>query len=309
MFVIRSNARACPTTICPNRLDQNAVKLLQLFPAPTAAGIYSNYSRGPVGTDRADQFDVRVDQNFSDKDQVFGRYSYADEPSFKPGPFAGYADAGGFNQGTQENRNQGAGLSWTHSFSPTLINEARIGFNRERVYRVQPYGDDTSNIPGKFGIQGIPQTQGNGGLPSILISALGQASSPNVLGQLGSAEWLVSERFSSTYQITENLTKVYKSHTFKGGMEIQRISFPWTAPPYSRGEFDFRGSYTSVPNKTDGSTARAQMLLLPIPTTYPAESAISGARTRFRRPTSAPSLPTRTITASISRTTGRSRPS
>ena len=88
-------------------------------------------------------------------------------------------------------------------------------------------------------------------------------------GQLGSAEWLVSERFSSTYQITENLTKVYRSHSFKGGMEIQRISFPWIAPPYSRGEFNFGGAYTSIPNVGDGSTGRAQMLLLPAAATVP----------------------------------------
>jgi hypothetical protein len=255
-------------TICPDRLDPNSVKLLQLLPAPTSAGVYNNYSRSPVGTDRADQFDVRIDQNFSDKDQVFVRYSFSDEPSFKPGPFTGYADGGGFNQGTQKNRNQGAGLSWTHSFSPTLINEARIGFNREHVYRVQPYGDDTSDIPGQFGIQGIPQVKGNGGLPSILIGGTGLGANPNVLGELGSAEWLVSERFSSTYQITENLTKIYRSHTFKGGMEIQRVSFPWIAPPYSRGEFDFTGTYTSIPNITDTSTGRAQLLLLPAPATY-----------------------------------------
>lgn len=265
-----------PNTICPNRLDPNVIKLLQLFPAPTSAALYNNYSSSPVGTDRADEFDGRIDQNFSDKDQVFGRYSFSNEPSLKPGPFTGYADGGGFNQGTQKNRNQGAGLGWTHSFSPTLINEARIGFNREHVYRVQPYGDNTSNIPAQFGIQGIPQELGNGGLPTIEIAGLGEPpsvtsgeSAESVLGTLGSAEWLVSERFSSTYQITENLTKVYKSHTFKGGMEIQRISFPWTAPPYSRGEFDFSGTYTSIPNITDGSTARAQMLLLPAPATYP----------------------------------------
>ena len=258
-----------PNTICPGRLDPNAVKLLRLLPAPTAAGIYNNYSRSPVGTETSNHFDVRVDQNFSDKDQVFVRYSFTNDPSFKPGPFAGYADGGGFNQGTQKNRNQGAGLSWTHSFSPTLINEARIGFNREFVYRVQPYGDDTSNIPAQFGIQGIPQEAGNGGLPSILIGGAGLGANPNVLGELGSAEWLVSSRYSNTYQITENLTKIYKSHTFKGGLEIQRISFPWIAPPYSRGEFDLTGDYTSVlPNALDTSTGRAQLLLLPQPATY-----------------------------------------
>src|ERR1700680_2974912 len=47
---------------------------------------------------------------------------------------------------------------------------------------------------------------------------------------------------------------------FKGGVEAQILAFPWTAPPYSRGGFDFNGQYTSIPNVTDGSTGRAQFL-------------------------------------------------
>ena len=66
----------------------------------------------------------------------------------------------------------GAALSYTHSFNPTLINEFRLGFNREHVYRVQPNGDDTSNIPLKYGIPGVLQTKGNGGLPYFGISGL-----------------------------------------------------------------------------------------------------------------------------------------
>jgi Carboxypeptidase regulatory-like domain len=250
-------------TICPGRLDPNAIKLLDLFPDPIGPGLVNNYLNSPVAADRADQFDVRIDQNFSERDRLFGRYSFYDETSFKPAPFSGFADGGGFAQGTQTNRNQGAGISWTHTFSSTLINETRVGFNREHVYRVQPFGDDTSNIPGQFGIQGIPQAKGNGGLPTILIGGLGQTPQPNVRGQLGSGEWLVSERFSSTYQLTDNLTKLYKSHTFKGGAEIQLIDFPWIAPPFSRGEFSFSGAYTSIPNIADGSTSRAQFLLPP----------------------------------------------
>jgi hypothetical protein len=108
-------------------------------------------------------FDVRADQYFSSNDQMFARYSWSNSPSFLPGPFTGFADGGGFNQGDQSVATMGAALSYTHTFNPTLINEARIGFNRERTTRVQAFGNDTSDIPGKFGIQGILQTPGNGG--------------------------------------------------------------------------------------------------------------------------------------------------
>src|SRR5579864_3974490 len=244
-----------PGNIIPaSRLDPNAVKLLSLFPAPTQPGLYNNFNVNRGSTTDVNAFDVRGDQYFSSKDQMFARFSWSNSPSFIPGPFTGYADGGGFNDGNQSIGTMGAALSYTHTFTPTLINEARIGFNRERTTRTQPYGDNTTNIPAQFGIQGILQTAGNGGLPYLGIGNL---------SQLGSSEWLVSDRFSNTVQFTENLTKIYRSHTFKGGFEAQEIYFPWIAPPYSRGGFDFNGEFTSIPNLTDGSTARAQFLLLP----------------------------------------------
>ncbi len=250
-----------PGNIIPaNRLDPNAVKLLSLFPAPTQGGLYNNFNVNRGSTTDVNAFDVRGDQYFSSKDQMFARYSWSNSPSFLPGPFTGFADGGGFNQGDQSVATMGAALSYTHTFSPTLINEARIGFNRERTTRLQAYGNDTSNIPAKFGIQGILQTPGNGGLPYLGIGGL---------TQLGSSEWLVSDRFSNTVQFTENLTKIYRSHTFKGGFEAQEIYFPWIAPPYSRGGFDFNGQFTSIPENGDGSTGRAQFLLAPTQSTVP----------------------------------------
>jgi hypothetical protein len=237
-----------------NRLDPNAVKLLQLYPAPTQSGIYNNYNVNRGSSNDVNAFDTRVDQYFSEHDQLFGRFSWSHNPQFIPGPFAGYADGGGFGDGDQLVNTMGAALSYTHSFSPTLINEARIGFNREHTSRVQPFGNDTSNIPAQFGIQGVLQTPGNGGLPYLGIGGL---------SQLGSSEWLISDRYSNTVQLTENLTKIYGKHTFKAGVEIQQVGFPWIAPPYSRGGFDFNGEFTSIPNVGDSSTGRAQFLLTP----------------------------------------------
>jgi hypothetical protein len=237
-----------------SRLDPNAVKLLNLFPAPTGPGLLNNYSVTRNATTDVNSYDVRIDQNFSEKDQLFGRYSWSHSPSYLPPPFTGYADGGGFGQGQQSVNTMGAALSYTHSFTPTLVNEARVGFNREHTTRDQAYANSTTNIPAQFGIQGIPQLPGNGGLPNLGIGDL---------SQLGSAEWLIGDRYSNTIQFTENLTKVYKNHTFKGGFEVQGISAPWLSPPYSRGAFDFNGQYTSIPNVTDGSTGRAQFLLSP----------------------------------------------
>ncbi len=237
-----------------SRLNPNAVKLLNLFPSPTNPGIFNNYNVTRGNIDDTNAFDARIDHNFSEKDQIFGRYSFADVTRFKPGPFEGVADGGGFNNGDEILRTQGGAISYTHTFAPTLINEVRAGFNREHSLRAQPFANDTSNIPGKFGIQGILQANGNGGLPGLSIGGL---------SNLGPSDWIISERFSNTVQLSNNLTKVYKSHTMKGGWEGQLIDFPWLAPPTSRGRFNYNGIYTSIPNVNDSSTGRVQFLLNP----------------------------------------------
>ena len=63
------------------------------------------------------------------------------------------------------------------------------------------------------------------------------------------------ERFSNTVQFSDNLTKMYKSHTFKGGYMSQGIFFGSTQPPYARGEYYWDGRYTSLVNATDNSTS------------------------------------------------------
>src|SRR5204863_303512 len=90
----------------------------------------------------------------------------------------------GFGDGEETLRTQGAALSWTHTFSRTLINEARVGFGREHNVRLQAFGNDTSDIPGKYGIPGIVQTPGNGGLPFFGIGSLAGLGSSNWLGRI-----------------------------------------------------------------------------------------------------------------------------
>lgn len=242
-----------------SRLDPNAISILNLFPAPTASGIFNNFSTDPVIRDNINQFDVRIDHNFSTKDQAFGRISFSDEPKFVPGPFKGVADGGAFNQATYKDVDFNSALSETHSFSPTLINELRYGYSRIRTTQLQPFAN-TMGIPQQFGIQGIPQIPQNGGLPAIGIAGL---------NTLGGSSFLPGNRVSDTAQLTENLTKIYGSHTFKGGFELQHLRFPWFAPAWPRGQFNFDGTYTEVPSTGGGNTGMAQLLLSPTATTVP----------------------------------------
>ncbi len=235
------------------RLDPNAARLLNLYPAPNASGLFNNYTSDRISSNDVDQFDVRIDQNFSERDTLFGRISYQVNPQFLPGPFTGIADGGGFSAGNQNSTAWNGVLSETHSFSTSLINEARIGVNRIASSRLQPNAN-SGGIPEQFGIGGVPQLPSNGGLPTLNISGL---------STLGSSGYLPSIEYSTVGQFSDILTKNVGRHSMKAGYEYQRLRFSVLQPPASRGNFYFSGNYTEVPNTTGGNTGPAQLLLTP----------------------------------------------
>jgi len=257
------------------RIDPRALKLMQLYPAPNQGGLTNNYVVNRNNDDDTHAFDLRVDHNFSGNDRFFARYSFSNNHKVRPSPFDGDADGGGFAEGDEKVRVNGLAASHTHMFSNSLINEGRFGLSREHTYRLQPNGDDTSNLPAQYGILGIPQLAGNGGLPLIRIGNQN-------LSDLGHASWVVSERFSNTAQFSDNLTKLYKSHTFKGGYMYQHIFFGSTQPPYARGEYYIDGRYTSLINQLDTTTARAQFMLSQIPSLVPGGVDNLGGLTELR---------------------------
>ncbi|WP_433964456.1 carboxypeptidase regulatory-like domain-containing protein [Tunturiibacter gelidiferens] len=145
-----------------SRLDPNAIGLLNLYPLPTtASGITSNYVISPNLFEHRNAFDVRGDYNPTQKEQIFVRFSYVDDPQFIPGPFGGVADGGSFQQGLQTAKSDQAVAAWTHVFTPNIVNVARVGFNHLHTTRLGPEGA-TQGIPAKYGIQGIPQNSENG---------------------------------------------------------------------------------------------------------------------------------------------------
>ncbi len=184
-----------------------------------------------------------------------------DYPEYLAGPFGGIVDGGSFTQGNQTAKTILPALSWTHTLSPSTVNEARIGVSRLHTTRAGPVSTQMG-LPAQYGIAGIPQFPENGGLPAFAF---------NGLSTLGSNNFLPSDEISQTNQVTDNFTKIYGKHTFKMGMEYQRVKFSTLQPPWSHGQWGFDGNYTRVPNSGEGDpTGIAQMLLTPIASTLPA---------------------------------------
>jgi hypothetical protein len=253
---------ACPglNQLPAGRLDANAVKLMNLYPNPNTNGTSTsaNYQDSPSLYEHSNAFDTRLDFNISAKDLVFGRFSYVDDPQYIPGPFGGVADGGGFQEGLQAATSSQTVAAWTHVFTPETVNVGRVGFNHLHTSRFGPDGS-TMGIPGQYGITGIQQVAENGGLPSMSIGNL---------QTLGSNAFLPSDEISQTLQITDDFTKILGKHSFKSGVEYQHVKFSTLQPAFSRGNFDYNGTFTDIPgNNVSNETGPAQFLLNPIAST------------------------------------------
>lgn len=260
---------ACPDlNILPaNRIDANAVALLNLYPTPNAG--LGTYQDSPGLYEHSNTFDTREDFNPNDKNQVFARFSYSDDPQFIPGPFAGVADGGAFEQGIQTAKSAQMVAAYTYVFNPNTINQVRAGFAHLHTTRFGPVGSQLG-IPEQYGIADIPQVAENGGLPNYYISNL---------TNLGSNNFLPSDESTATLQVMDDFTRIYGKHSFKMGVEYQHVKFSTLQPAWSRGAWNYGGGFTDIPNQSSTNGGMAQMLLPAAPF-----SAANGAFTTANDP-------------------------
>ncbi len=216
-------------------MDPLGAKLAALFPLPNANGLGYNYLLNPVLSRDRNQGDVRVDQVFSTKDTAFYRFSESQQPAIIPAPLPGLADGSGFFSGIEQNNGYSVAISETHIFSPTRVNELRLGYDRLHSSRFQFNFDQ--NVSGTIGFPGVPYAPGtdNGGLPQMTFSDI---------SNLGSATYLPSNEIQNTYSISDTFTLIAGNHTWKIGGEIRPEEFTIFQPADPRGLLDFSNQFT-----------------------------------------------------------------
>jgi hypothetical protein len=238
-------------TIKASCIDPVGQTILNLFPLPNtnrgqegvAGGfVGNNYIASPAFTSSSDSSVLRVDTQYHDSNKFFGHLAITDLRRFNPGIFndlkPAYLD-GSLNTtfGGNLDRGTNAALGWTHTFGPTILNEARAGFNRVASHSQQaPFG--TPSASADLGIKGLPSFPAStigGGVSTFQLTGFNNLGSPGFLPQ---------NQFSQVWQYEDTLSILRGAHSFKVGGGWRRDS----NVPYdvccNRGFFAFSGQYS-----------------------------------------------------------------
>jgi hypothetical protein len=193
--------------------NPTVVKLLPLIPRANAAG------SGVAGTSTANGFfgsataPVNIDQGSADlylvltqNDRLHGYYNLQEdlrqEPTLQGNTIPGFGDS-------RAARRQIFTLNYSHTFGPTLVNEARLGFNRIHI----TFTPNQSLNPADFDINnGITSPIG---LPQISIASLGL--------NFGGPSGFPQGRGDTTAVLSDTLRWVHGRHSFAFGGEIRRF--------------------------------------------------------------------------------------
>jgi hypothetical protein len=225
---------AVPGNVIAN-IDPVAQKVVAQWPEPNLPGSPNFIFNGPrIRNDH--QIDIRIDHTFSERDQVFGRYllgqSHISDPTF------GYTAIGTFGQRVVF-RGQDFALGWTHTLGSHLLNEFRLGFDRNwnPVYCAKcPRA--LGFIEG-FGINGLrAASPGDEGFPFFSFSNFEGVGDVGYTPNIG-------PHMLEKYQ--DNLTWTHGRHTVVVGADVQFWQSLHAESPVSpHGQFTFNGQFSGL---------------------------------------------------------------
>src|SRR5580658_996739 len=237
-----SQAAGTPCNIIPKSLiSPIGQELINLFPLPNAnnPALGYNYVSEPVRSLNEGKFDIRLDENLSDVDTFFARFSYDQAESYVPGGAPGFAEQGAFasNQSII-NHARNAAISETHIFSPTTLNQLTGGFNRIFDY-ITSQGTG-SCLARTFGIPGANLGGGSCGLTSVEMPSGSYWS----LGDRGYSPFVGG---TNVWTLADTLDMVRGKHDIRVGGSIRANQLNTVAVGFPNGFWVITGLWTNDP--------------------------------------------------------------
>jgi hypothetical protein len=218
------------------RLNPAAVNYLNAFPTPSRSDRYiNNYLDNQSESNKYNTFDAKINWNASPNDTLFFRFSYDNSVNSKTSEFTLLPAGGG--TGTNPTHARGYDLGYTHTFSPSMVNEAHIAYNRDNYGYMPP-------MFGQYVSKGLGIVNAN-----INQETTGGALIGGWSGQLEyTGDYGLYAVPQNTYEVNDSVSWMRGNHTIKfGGTFVRRqVSFfnPQEGKGYfwiDAGQIDFTG--------------------------------------------------------------------
>ena len=242
-------------TIPQSLIDPAAEKLSALLPLPNqfgAGGVplpFNNYAVTRTATEDLNSFDIRVDHQFSQSNTAFVRYSFQNTNAVAPSLFGPPLGGTLEGAGTTLARNQNAAIGDVHQFGPALLNEIRIGMNRQNLSLTQQ--DAGQNLSAQFGIPGVNTSPQTAGLSTLYVAGL----------------FSVGDGLLTPLQLATTDGNFSEKLTWVKGRQVVRVGFDYQYGMgstgylvYGRGFYTFLNLTTSSLAGTPGGNAFASFL-------------------------------------------------
>ncbi|MFN0110625.1 MAG: carboxypeptidase regulatory-like domain-containing protein [Blastocatellia bacterium] len=220
-----------------NRISNPVARALfadtRLYPLPTRQQVGTGVGLIDVVTASQinnPQVDGKIDWRVTDKDNFSSRYSFMRGTSSTP------KGALPINiTGKSVTRPQNIALNWTRTISPTVINEARVGFNRAVFISDFLDWGGIGNANSKFGIPG-----------NQVIPGLASVSAGN--GIAFGSRAVNEDNVTNTFHYGDNLTILKGRHSLKMGGQWQRYQQNRFYPGNNGllGGFTYDGRFTGL---------------------------------------------------------------
>jgi len=231
------------STIVPTAAQRASVtdpisrNLLQFYPMPNTSvpGSSINFIANVGSTDFDHTGVIKVDYSIGAKDALSARFADFQGVTFTPGalPLQG---------GTANTPVSRSGvLSENHTFSPTLLNELRLGYSRNQTFiTVQDVGFNAASV---FQTNGVPLAGVVDGTKNLLDSGLPTINIGGGFAPLGSTNNLPQGRITNTEELFDNLSWIApfgaSKHSFRMGYHIRQELARRYLDGSSRGSFSF----------------------------------------------------------------------
>jgi hypothetical protein len=229
------------------QLDPVALKYWKLFPAPNAGApgfLGANYNANVNKAYNSTTYDARIDHHFSEKDSLFGRFSYNPTYNSQPALFPDttvdglkVSAGGGIFPGPSEADAQGYMLDYVHIFSPTLLMELKAGFTRLWLYTSAP--NQGTNASQKFGMPNTDVSDQISGLATIDIVPMRGVGSSFVLGD---DRFVPILDINNVFQQQGSLTWTRGTHNIKTGASLIRRQLNYYQNTFGLAYFRFTQS-------------------------------------------------------------------